>query len=128
MFRAVLFLGLSIFAASVDAADLKIVAWGDPLNSNTPRAYVKSGMGSPGMPLPQTYTSVDLEPQFQMIPMPGMGFYMMYMGHQGSVSSVTLQSKGWVSGSTVFVNAQQLVIDPVQGLQFVELQCGWGWE
>ena len=132
MFRAVLFLGLSIIATSANAADLKIVSYAG--TSGTVYAEVKGGMATPGMPAPVTYTTVDLTPRFYLMVMPGMGVFPMYMGHQGSVSSATLQGKGYVPGSMVNVNGyylQGVTVGPdgtIEGPGFITVPCSYSWE
>ena len=125
MFRSVILLAfLSVFAASADAKDLKIVsyAW---TNGNV-TAKVTGGMISPEMPLPTTYALVDLTPQFSLMVMPGMGVYPMYMGHQGSVSSATLQGNGYVVGQMVNVSGYYLDLSQPGGFVFVP--CSYSWQ
>ena len=122
MFRTVIFLWfLSVFAASADAKDLNIVSyvW---MNENM-TAKVTGGMISPEMPFPTEYAAIELTPQFSLMVIPGMASFPMYVGHQGSVSSATLQGKGYVVGQMVGVFAYYKEFG-----QFVFVPCSYSWQ
>ena len=125
MFRAALFLAFSIFAVSSDAADLKVTAYVFTQNDLT--ANLTGGMISPEIPLPNSYGNVTLTPTFQVWVMLGMGIYVMYAGHQGTLTSAVIQGRGCPANSMVNAKADYFEIQDGM-LVLVKVPCNTTWE